>query len=426
MRELADEGSDHARGVRQLGAQHHRLPVRRHVRRRDLRRDAVRRGADALLPAASARGVLPRKFKIAFEGCREDHALASINDIGWRARIVDGRRGFRVTVAGGTSILPVSGYVLYDFLPGRGDARTSPRRWSACSTASATTSIAQRNRMKFTIKALGWDDVPRAVRGGARRVQARGRRAAAVRSADAVAIGGGARLDAGGAADAAGRRRGGQHARERPGHHAGHRPAAAAAATPTCAGCAATSASSGRPATATSPCACRSATSRPGRCACSPISPTRTATATMRLTVDQNVLYRWVKTDVGRAVLSAAGGRGPRRARCRHAQRRRQLPRRGELPAGGDAVARARPRADRAPERAARSRGHGAVGPHQDQRLPERLRPASHRLDRLPGQRAQGRAAGPCRSTSCWSAAAARTRASRTSARSCRRCRCTG
>src|SRR5688572_25498028 len=30
-------------------------------------------------------GVLPRKFKIAFEGCREDHAFASINDIGWRA-----------------------------------------------------------------------------------------------------------------------------------------------------------------------------------------------------------------------------------------------------------------------------------------------------------------------------------------------------
>jgi sulfite reductase (NADPH) hemoprotein beta-component len=60
---------------------------------------------------------LPRKFKIAFEGCAQDHALASINDLGWRARIEDGRRGFRVTVAGGTSIMPVSGYVLYEFLP---------------------------------------------------------------------------------------------------------------------------------------------------------------------------------------------------------------------------------------------------------------------------------------------------------------------
>jgi sulfite reductase beta subunit-like hemoprotein len=43
-------------------------------------------------------GVLPRKFKIAFEGCAEDHAYASINDIGWRARIVDGRKGFRMTI----------------------------------------------------------------------------------------------------------------------------------------------------------------------------------------------------------------------------------------------------------------------------------------------------------------------------------------
>src|ERR1043166_5330556 len=37
-------------------------------------------------------GILPRKFKIAFEGCAEDHIYASINDIGFRARIQDGRK----------------------------------------------------------------------------------------------------------------------------------------------------------------------------------------------------------------------------------------------------------------------------------------------------------------------------------------------
>ena len=103
--------------------------------------DPVCRSADALLPAASARAVLPRKFKIAFEGCAEDHALASINDIGWRAQIVDGRRGFRVTIAGGTSIMPVSGYVLYEFLPVE-EMRTWPRPCCACSTGTATTSTA--------------------------------------------------------------------------------------------------------------------------------------------------------------------------------------------------------------------------------------------------------------------------------------------
>jgi sulfite reductase beta subunit-like hemoprotein len=62
---------------------------------------------------------LPRKFKIAFEGCPHDHVLASINDIGFFARVDPdtGQRGFRVTVGGGTATLPVSGAVLRDFLP---------------------------------------------------------------------------------------------------------------------------------------------------------------------------------------------------------------------------------------------------------------------------------------------------------------------
>lgn len=61
---------------------------------------------------------LPRKFKIALEGCPRDHALAAINDIGLFARLHPhtGERGFRVTVGGGTATLPVSGAVLRDFL----------------------------------------------------------------------------------------------------------------------------------------------------------------------------------------------------------------------------------------------------------------------------------------------------------------------
>jgi sulfite reductase (NADPH) hemoprotein beta-component len=99
---------------------------------------------------------LPRKFKIAFEGCRVDHAVASINDLGWRSRIQDGRKGFRVTVGGGTSILPVSGYVLYEFLPVE----------EMLDVAEAVVRVfhrfgdyehRQRNRLKFTIKVMGWD-----------------------------------------------------------------------------------------------------------------------------------------------------------------------------------------------------------------------------------------------------------------------------
>jgi sulfite reductase (NADPH) hemoprotein beta-component len=45
---------------------------------------------------------LPRKFKIAFEGCASDHIKLTINDIGWRARVQHGVRGFRVYIGGGT------------------------------------------------------------------------------------------------------------------------------------------------------------------------------------------------------------------------------------------------------------------------------------------------------------------------------------
>src|SRR5690349_17561141 len=62
--------------------------------------------------------ILPRKFKIAFEGCSDDHIATAINDIGFRARLAnDGsaRKGFLITVAGGTSTLSRAGQVLFEF-----------------------------------------------------------------------------------------------------------------------------------------------------------------------------------------------------------------------------------------------------------------------------------------------------------------------
>jgi hypothetical protein len=49
---------------------------------------------------------LPRKFKIAFDGCRPRLHSGAINDIGLRAAIRDGRRGFRMIVGGGLGPLP--------------------------------------------------------------------------------------------------------------------------------------------------------------------------------------------------------------------------------------------------------------------------------------------------------------------------------
>ncbi len=62
--------------------------------------------------------LLPRKFKVAFEGCTHaDHAQTAINDIGLRAKVRGGVRGFEVFVAGGLSTSPKPGTRLHEFMP---------------------------------------------------------------------------------------------------------------------------------------------------------------------------------------------------------------------------------------------------------------------------------------------------------------------
>ncbi|HEX9188906.1 MAG TPA: nitrite/sulfite reductase [Vicinamibacteria bacterium] len=102
---------------------------------------------------------LPRKFKIAFEGCPEDHAFAAINDIGFRAlhRANGGtHRGFRITVGGGTSILPTSGHLLFEFLPA-GDILDLAEAILRLYAARGDYKHKQRNRMKFLIREMGFE-----------------------------------------------------------------------------------------------------------------------------------------------------------------------------------------------------------------------------------------------------------------------------
>jgi sulfite reductase (NADPH) hemoprotein beta-component len=103
---------------------------------------------------------LPRKFKIAFEGCAEDHSRTSINDLGFRARVRGANgssvHGFHVTAGGGTSILPTSGGVLYDFLPA-GEILDVAEAVLRVFARLGDYKHKQRNRMKFLIRTLGWD-----------------------------------------------------------------------------------------------------------------------------------------------------------------------------------------------------------------------------------------------------------------------------
>lgn len=60
---------------------------------------------------------LPRKYKITFSGSDNDNAFAAFNDLGFIARIKEGQKGFKVYIGGSLGSKPMTGHVLFDFLP---------------------------------------------------------------------------------------------------------------------------------------------------------------------------------------------------------------------------------------------------------------------------------------------------------------------
>src|SRR5437867_4033670 len=99
---------------------------------------------------------LPRKFKIAFEGCPVDHVATPINDLGFRAVLAPGGgRGFRVTVAGGTAILVRTGALLHEFIPASEIFRVAEAVLSLFHDLGDY-KHKQRNRIKFVIREIGW------------------------------------------------------------------------------------------------------------------------------------------------------------------------------------------------------------------------------------------------------------------------------
>jgi sulfite reductase (ferredoxin) len=59
---------------------------------------------------------LPRKYKIAFSDSAKDSAFAGFTDLGFIASVKDGRKGFRVYIAGGLGKKPQAGRLLYEFV----------------------------------------------------------------------------------------------------------------------------------------------------------------------------------------------------------------------------------------------------------------------------------------------------------------------
>jgi sulfite reductase beta subunit-like hemoprotein len=60
--------------------------------------------------------LMPRKIKTSFDGSPADRAISEIHDIAFRAKIRDGKKGFEMLVGGGTSIMPRTAPILYEFV----------------------------------------------------------------------------------------------------------------------------------------------------------------------------------------------------------------------------------------------------------------------------------------------------------------------
>jgi sulfite reductase beta subunit-like hemoprotein len=99
---------------------------------------------------------MPRKFKISFSGCKEDCMLAAIHDVGLRAVIRDGQRGFRMLVGGGLGPLPVEAHVLDEFVP---VDRLVNRIEAVLRLFNTHGNRKNKNkaRLKFVVRERGWD-----------------------------------------------------------------------------------------------------------------------------------------------------------------------------------------------------------------------------------------------------------------------------
>ncbi|MSQ07065.1 MAG: nitrite/sulfite reductase [Dehalococcoidia bacterium] len=97
----------------------------------------------------------PRKFKTSFSGCDQHDAVASLIHDGSfvsQIRVVNGveKRGFRVYIGGGSSIMPKLAKPLYDFVPVEDFLRVSQAVWAVFNNAD----ILRKNRMMARIKVL--------------------------------------------------------------------------------------------------------------------------------------------------------------------------------------------------------------------------------------------------------------------------------
>jgi sulfite reductase beta subunit-like hemoprotein len=114
---------------------------------------------------------LPRKFKIAVEGCPEDCAQVPVNDIGLYAKERDGTRGFGVWAGGGLGAQPFLAKAVAEFIPAD-DVLVWCEAIVRIQHRHGERKNRSRARMKYVVKRLGLDRFRTMIEEEVRRVDA--------------------------------------------------------------------------------------------------------------------------------------------------------------------------------------------------------------------------------------------------------------
>ncbi|MBF8299522.1 MAG: nitrite/sulfite reductase [Dehalococcoidia bacterium] len=101
--------------------------------------------------------LMPRKLKTAFSCGDTDCAMTAIHDMGLIARVKDGRKGFKIVVGGGTSIMPRLAPTLYEFVPVEDFLRIVEACLRVFNKADELRKNRMRARIKFLVDRVGID-----------------------------------------------------------------------------------------------------------------------------------------------------------------------------------------------------------------------------------------------------------------------------
>ena len=105
---------------------------------------------------------MPRKIKSAFSGCASDCAITAIHDVGLIAAIkeIDGvpRKGFKLVIGGGTSIMPRIAPTLYEFVPVEEYLKVVEAALRVFNRSEVERKNRMKARIKFMVDRIGIDE----------------------------------------------------------------------------------------------------------------------------------------------------------------------------------------------------------------------------------------------------------------------------